>query len=75
MRRKVQSQVPQSHVCVVMTEPSVEASRPTMMTVQASRRGSVSPQVGQTADVVGVFSWGPLKIVRRSSGRPGPAKE
>jgi len=44
-----------------MTEPSVEASRPTITTVQASRRGSTSPQVGQTAGPGAVCgaAWGP----------------
>src|SRR5512136_2058306 len=32
----MKSQTPQSAACVLMTEPSAEASRPTMMTVQAS---------------------------------------
>jgi len=38
--RQVQSQWPQSQVWVVMTDPSVEAFFPTMMTVHPSRTGT-----------------------------------
>jgi len=40
--RQVKSQTPQSAAWVLMTEPSVEASRPTMMTVQPSEARSIS---------------------------------
>src|SRR5512137_1872531 len=67
--RQVQSHSPQSQVCVVMTEPSVEAFLPTMMTVQPSGTPP-GPHVGQTGS--STFATGPAVSMTRIRNRNTP---